>query len=105
MLLPAGDAARWAGKVCSADAAIFSIFHSEDAARTCPLSYILATVSGWGCRHELDEQCLLLRKECKPGMPGCVLYRKVRFIAELEAAPPKRTRKRPARPSGKPKAR
>jgi hypothetical protein len=25
-----------------------------------------------------------LRKACKPGIPGCVLYRKVRFISELE---------------------
>ena len=62
-------------------------------------------MSGWGCRHQLDEQCLLLRKECKPGRPGCVLYRKVRFIAELPAAPPKRTRKRSAPASGKAKPR
>jgi hypothetical protein len=41
-------------------------------------------MSGWGCRHQLDDQCLLLRKECKPGIPGCVLYRKVRFISEIE---------------------
>jgi hypothetical protein len=63
------------------------------------LSYILSVVSGWGCRHELDDQCVLLRKPCKPGMPGCVLYRKVRFIAELEAAapPPKLRARRPPR--------
>jgi hypothetical protein len=27
---------------------------------------------------------MLLRKPCQPGIPGCVLYRKVRFIAEVE---------------------
>ncbi len=39
---------------------------------------------------------MLLRKECKPGMPGCVLYRKVRFLAEIEqeAAKPKAPRRK-----------
>ena len=41
-------------------------------------------MSGWGCRHQVDDRCLLLRKECKPGMPGCVLYGKVLFISEVE---------------------
>lgn len=44
-------------------------------------------MSGWGCRHQLDDRCLLLRKECKPGIPGCVLYRKVNFISEVERRP------------------
>ena len=43
-------------------------------------------MSGWGCRYQIDEQCLLLRKECKPGIPGCVLYKKVRFISDVEPA-------------------
>lgn len=41
-------------------------------------------MSGWGCRHQHEEQCLRMRKECKPGMPGCVLRGKVRFIDEVE---------------------
>lgn len=40
-------------------------------------------MSGWGCRYQIDEQCLLLRKECKPGMPGCVLYKKVVFVKDV----------------------
>ncbi len=47
-------------------------------------------MSGWGCRYQVDEQCVLLRKECKPGRPGCVLYRKVTFIGEVEKATAKR---------------
>lgn len=41
-------------------------------------------MSGWGCRYLYQEDCLLLRKGCKPGMPGCVLYKRVRFLAEIE---------------------
>jgi hypothetical protein len=48
-------------------------------------------MSGWGCRYQVDDpcllQCLLLRKECKPGIPGCVLYKKVCFIADVEQPP------------------
>lgn len=32
---------------------------------------------------------MLLRKACKPGIPGCVLYKKVRFISEVEQSQPK----------------
>jgi hypothetical protein len=67
------------------------------------MSYIVPAMSGWGCRHQQDDRCLLLRKECKPGMPGCVLYKKVVFIQDLERKPkpprkPKKARK-PKRPS------
>jgi hypothetical protein len=41
-------------------------------------------MSGWGCRYQVDEQCWLLRQECKPGRPGCVLRGKVTFIGEVE---------------------
>jgi hypothetical protein len=41
-------------------------------------------MSGWGCRHQYEEQCLRMRKECKPGMPGCVLRGKVQFIRDVE---------------------
>jgi hypothetical protein len=41
-------------------------------------------MSGWGCRHQYEEQCLRMRKECKPGMPGCVLRGKVQFIKDVE---------------------
>lgn len=44
-------------------------------------------MSGWGCRYQYDEQCLRLRKECRPGMPGCVLYGKVTFARDLESKP------------------
>jgi hypothetical protein len=50
-------------------------------------------MSGWGCRYQLDDQCLLLRKECKPGFPGCVLYKKVHFIGEAERFQPRTARK------------
>jgi len=54
-------------------------------------------MSGWGCRHQCQDQCLRLRKECKPGVPGCVLHGKVTFIHALE---PERARvpKRAAKP-------
>jgi hypothetical protein len=65
------------------------------------MSYIRCTMSGWGCRHQLDDRCLLLRKECKPGIPGCVLYGKVLFIDDLTRDAPKRApRKRRARKRG-----
>jgi hypothetical protein len=51
-------------------------------------------MSGWGCRYQLEDtslsRCLLLRKECKPGIPGCVLYKKVCFISDVEQTQPKR---------------
>ena len=57
-------------------------------------------MSGWGCRYQLDEKCLLLRKECKPGVPGCVLYKKVLFMSQVEASPKQKPRRRKS-PSGK----
>ena len=62
-------------------------------------------MSGWGCRYQLDDQCLLLRKECKPGIPGCVLYKKVCFIKDAvrsqtatanQASPKRRSRAKTA---------
>jgi hypothetical protein len=41
-----------------------------------------------------------MRKECHPGMPGCVLRGKVVFISEVEHKPSKR----PAMASKKPSA-
>jgi hypothetical protein len=52
-------------------------------------------MSGWGCRHQLDDRCLLLRKECKPGVPGCVLHGKVLFIDDLTRDAPKRVPRKP----------
>jgi len=64
-------------------------------------------MSGWGCRYQYDEQCLRLRKECKPGRPGCVLQGKVTFARDLEAKP-KPSKKSVKKPSAarerKPKA-
>jgi hypothetical protein len=56
------------------------------------------TVSGWGCRHQYEEQCLRLLKECKPGMPGCVLFGKVVFIDELAPGPGRRVKKKRLQP-------
>jgi hypothetical protein len=57
-------------------------------------------MSGWGCRHQYEDQCLRLRKECKPGVPGCVLHGKVTFIHAIEpeptGAPQQRVKLRPA---------
>jgi hypothetical protein len=90
VLLPAGDAVHWAEEVCSGERSICRFFHSEGAARVGKMSYILSTMSGWGCRYQLDEKCRRLRKECKPGMPGCVLYGKVLFISDVPSAPVKK---------------
>jgi len=69
-------------------------------------------MSGWGCRYQVNDDCVLLRRPCTPGVPGCVLYGKVCFIRDVDAASPKRAkpntarvkRHRPAiRPGGKPK--
>jgi len=43
--------------------------------------------SGWGCQHlttfeEYKEWCRLLKKKCKPGCNGCVLYGKFFFTEE-----------------------
>lgn len=43
-------------------------------------------MSGWGCRYQVNEDCVLLHKPCKPGIPGCVLYKKVCFIRDVEPA-------------------
>ena len=61
-------------------------------------------MSGWGCRHQLDDRCLLLRKQCKPGIPGCVLYRKVTFISEVERQPRKQAPRKRAREPERPRS-
>ncbi len=55
-------------------------------------------MSGWGCRYQYEDQCLRLRKECKPGMPGCVLYGKVVFIDDVKPRPSRRVKKKPSQP-------
>lgn len=37
-------------------------------------------MSGWSCPHQFEHRCLRLRAPCYPGVQGCVLYGKVRFI-------------------------
>lgn len=49
-------------------------------------------MSGWGCRYQVDEDCILLRRPCQPGMPGCVLYKKVCFIRDVDTAARKRAK-------------
>lgn len=48
-------------------------------------------------------QCLRLHKECKPGIPGCVLNKKVQFIADVAQPPSKRATREAANrsPRGK----
>lgn len=39
----------------------------------------------WICPHQIREDyCDRLKGECKPGVKGCVLYKKVRFIVPNE---------------------
>ncbi len=45
-------------------------------------------MSGWGCPHELNEQCKRLKRPCRPGLKGCILYGKV-TLREEEPAPEK----------------
>jgi hypothetical protein len=61
------------------------------------MSYAIAVMSGWGCHHQLDDRCLLLRKECRPGIPGCVLYKKVTFLRDVEPTKRKARNPKPAR--------
>ena len=28
---------------------------------------------GWTCQHDFDGYCKLVKKDCKPGMNGCIL--------------------------------
>jgi hypothetical protein len=56
-------------------------------------------MSGWGCRYQVDDRCLRLRLECRPGQPGCVLHGRVTFLRDLEAQPkPATAPKKPAGP-------
>jgi len=34
----------------------------------------------WPCPHEENDKCKRLNKACKPGVKGCVLGKKVKFI-------------------------
>lgn len=36
-------------------------------------------MSGWGCPHFINEECVLLKGECNPGQKGCVLFGMVTF--------------------------
>jgi hypothetical protein len=57
-------------------------------------------MSGWGCRYQVDEQCLRLLRECRPGQPGCVLHGKVTFLRDLEAQPKPETAIAPKKSAG-----
>ncbi len=39
-------------------------------------------VSGWACPHEDRGACRLLRRDCDPGIAGCVLHGRVRFAGD-----------------------
>ena len=34
-------------------------------------------MAGWGCPHEVNEYCQRLKRPCRPGRRGCILYGKV----------------------------
>jgi len=34
----------------------------------------------WTCPHQIRSACKLLKRKCKPGIKGCVLSNKVKFI-------------------------
>ncbi len=35
--------------------------------------------TAWGCSHQYENSCDLLKKPCEPGMKGCTLYGKALF--------------------------
>lgn len=35
----------------------------------------------WTCPHKVDTRCKRLNRKCKPGIKGCTLSNKVKFIA------------------------
>lgn len=42
---------------------------------------------GWGCPHEVDDRCGKLGgMECDPGMKGCVLAGRYRFLDDDKSA-------------------
>lgn len=43
-------------------------------------------MGGWGCPYEVRCYCRRLKRDCDPGIPGCVLYGRI----EGKARPPKR---------------
>jgi len=50
-------------------------------------------MSGWGCYHEVDGYCERLKRDCDPGIPGCVLYGKVVFVDPKRNPPPERMKR------------
>lgn len=47
-------------------------------------------MGGWGCQYESGNDCILLKKECDPGLKGCVLYGKVTVAQKPKHVAPKR---------------
>lgn len=35
--------------------------------------------SGWTCSHFVNNECVLLKRDCEPGCKGCTLYGKFVF--------------------------
>jgi len=45
-------------------------------------------MSGWGCPHELNGKCQRLKgRDCDPGMKGCLLFGRFRFINPAKNRP------------------
>lgn len=56
-------------------------------------------MSGWGCVHEIHEQCSRLGyRPCDPGMKGCILAGRFRF------SNPEKNRRRDSAADGPPTA-
>jgi hypothetical protein len=59
---------------------IFMMFAVPIGATTCyPVLFTETNVmaGAWGCPHEADDVCTrVANRACKPGMKGCVLFRR-----------------------------
>ncbi len=55
----------------------------------------------FGCKYNTAEgYCRRLDADCKPGVPGCVLYGRFTFSEDNRAGAPARKRSRPGAGSG-----
>ncbi|MEA1916853.1 MAG: hypothetical protein U9N42_04910 [Campylobacterota bacterium] len=46
--------------------------------------------SAWTCSHQLEDECILLKKPCIPGMKGCTLYGKATFCTVSDVSSDKK---------------
>ncbi len=59
-------------------------------------------MSSWSCPHDSEGVCQLVRgARCDPGMRGCILHGRYRFLRDELEGPRKPEKAKPAKP-GKP---